>query len=721
MMAIFWKQGKAARWWKEGWSWCIDQSKPLSMAIGRLLGFFFLVGWATGEVVLEKVETVGLASFQHAASTSEVVCHPDGIHVLSSSRDNCVRLWELKTGKLIRRFTEEGCGDMWGIRFIKEGKEFLAASSSNKVYRFEVATGRVLRTYSHPDDAYRIALHPDGKHFVATGDGNIAILWELETGKKIRQFAGHTSDVYSAIIAEDGKKLITGSSDDTIKQWNLETGECLKTLKEKPKYDDVFTLAASPDRKRFAVVSDDNHVRVFDSISLEEIWKVKLKQEGQVVAWAPNGKWVATASDDGHLYLLNADDGKVVKKIKTAGSSHTPVTFSNDSTMLISGGDWIIHLHDVVTGERIKPGMGFSGHLRAYDAVAIGMGGQKIYTASDSVVTVTVRGDSEGNTMVSLPGGVTAMELSNDGRLLAIGCEQGQILIFETEGLTKVHQLKGASGINALDFSLTGSRLVVAGRRGAVSVWAVPTCKKIRDLTGHRETVNDVAFLDGGEQVMTVANDKTLRVWSVGTGREQFSINIENDDPYDFLLMDDGRTLLVSGKKKNLYGRILPKIEKREFQDPAEVERLVLLLGDEDYQIREKAMMALAEFGREVIPLIEEVKTREPEVRARLAGVRGVMQGGLTKDEFKVLKTFDDNISGVAADPQGRFWVGRIGEKGVARIVIGVVDHKKKEVKVSQTLQTDHGCSSLVFSPDGSHLGSLNPDGTVTLYRVRVD
>ena len=91
--------------------------------------------------------------------------------------------------------------------------------------------------------------------------------------------------------------------------------------------------------------------------------------------------------------------------------------------------------------------------------------------------------------------------------------------------------------------------------------------------------------------------------------------------------MDDGRTLLVSGKKKN-HGRILPKIEKREIQHPGEVERLVLLLGDEDYQIREKAMMALAEFGREVIPLIEEVKARDPEVRARLAGFVVSCRGG---------------------------------------------------------------------------------------------
>ena len=98
-----------------------------------LLFFLSIVAFATADILTE-VETGNLAGFQHGGSVSEVVCHPDGVHVLSSSRDQCVRLWEIETGKLIRRFTEDGCGDMWGIRIIREGKEFLAASSSCLLY-----------------------------------------------------------------------------------------------------------------------------------------------------------------------------------------------------------------------------------------------------------------------------------------------------------------------------------------------------------------------------------------------------------------------------------------------------------------------------------------------------------------------------------------------------------------------------------------------------------
>lgn len=689
--------------------------------IRLFIGIFLLAGWACGEVSLQEVETLGVASFQHANSTSEIITHPDSGHVLSSSRDHCVRLWELKSGKLVRRFTEPGCGMMWGIRFVKEGKEFLAASSSNRVYRFELATGKVLMTYEHSDDVYRLALHPDGKHFVAVGSAKTVILWELETGKKVRTFNGHTGDVYTAIVVEDGKRLITGSSDDTVKQWDLRSGECLKTLKEKPTFGDVFTLVTSPDKRRFAMVSDDQNLRVFDSASLEEVWKTKLSSEGQVVAWSPDGRWLATASKDGQLYLLAATDGRVAKKIKTQKGAHTPVTFSEDGKVLISGGDWILHLHDVRTGERIKPGMGFSSHSFAYDALVVGKGGQWTVTADGSRLEIRDRENPEERRVITESGEVTSMVLSDDGSFLAIGGEQGEISIRETKGFTRVHRLKATTAITSLDFSSNGFRLVSGETRGGVTVWAVPTGEKVRDLVGHRDTVNKVAFHAGGEQVITVADDRTMRIWSVSGGGAAVLLAVKDYNPDDFLSLDDGRSLLVSGESEKLYGRILPKVNQREIKDSGQVRQLVGQLGDEIYQKREQAMQELAGFGRKVLPLLEAIKTTDPEVRARLIGVRNIMWGTSSNQDLRVVKEFDEDLSGIVADPKGRFWVGRLGENGVERIVLGRIDHEQKVVAVIETVENLHGCKRLVFSPDGGHLGSLNGDGTVTLYRVIVE
>ncbi|MGC6567551.1 MAG: hypothetical protein ACON38_18295, partial [Akkermansiaceae bacterium] len=67
--------------------------------IWGILGMILGAGISPGKI-LEEVDTYGVAGFQHAGSLSEIVCLDDGKHVLSSSRDECVRLWEIETGKL---------------------------------------------------------------------------------------------------------------------------------------------------------------------------------------------------------------------------------------------------------------------------------------------------------------------------------------------------------------------------------------------------------------------------------------------------------------------------------------------------------------------------------------------------------------------------------------------------------------------------------------------
>jgi hypothetical protein len=97
------------------------------------------------------------------------------------------------------------------------------------------------------------------------------------------------------------------------------------------------------------------------------------------------------------------------------------------------------------------------------------------------------------------------------------------------------------------------------------------------------------------------------------------------------------------------------------------------------------------------------------------------MWGSLSNQDFRVVKEFDEDLSGIVADPKGRFWAGRLGENGVERIVLGRIDDERKGVAVIQTVENVHGCKRLVFSPEGGHLGSLNADGTITLYRVVVE
>jgi hypothetical protein len=112
-----------------------------------------------------------------------VAVTPDGQYVVSGSSDNTVRLWELATGKEVRRFT----GHEWIV--------------------------------------WSVAVTPDGKYVVSGSGDNTVRLWELATGKEVRRFTGHESTVWSVAVTPDGKYVVSGSGDKTVRLWDLATGK----------------------------------------------------------------------------------------------------------------------------------------------------------------------------------------------------------------------------------------------------------------------------------------------------------------------------------------------------------------------------------------------------------------------------------------------------------------------------------------------------------------
>jgi WD40 repeat protein len=688
------------------------------MKVFACLCFLMLGSPWLGAISLEEMETSGLASFQHAGSVSEVVCHPDGIHVLSSARDQCVRLWEVKSGKLVRRFTVPGCGDMWGIRFLNKGKEFLAASSSNDVFRFEVETGKVLQKYSHSGTAYRLAVLPDEKSFVCTDGSNRAILWETATGKKLQTFSGHSEDVYTAIIVNDGKTLITGSEDKSVRQWKIETGKCLKTITDKPAFGDVYTLTPSPDRKRFAMVSDDGHARVFDSATLKEVWKTKLKDEGEVVAWAPDNSLIATTSDDENLYLMDPKNGKIKRKIKTARNAHTPITFSNDSKFIISGGDYILHVHDAKTGERVEPGLGYPDKYDSYDHMAIAPGGGRLYLSDGTSWQVLDRENPDANREFTESQSVTAMALSHDGKFIAVGCERGQIKVRDTTEFKLIGSMTDKGEVNGLAFLPDGKRLIAGGGNNQVVLWAIEGEKRLRRFEGHTDDLVGLALSKDGEQLVTLSTDRSIRTWSVAGGEEQAKFVLDNKRPAGIAYLDGGRSLVISTDTEEVLARILPEIVVEDKIDEEVVSKWVRQLADDQFFKRKEAMEELAGFGKRVIPIVEAIETEDPEVKFRLVGVRDTIRGSLARNAFKEAATLEDDLGVLATDPLGEFWVGKLGDEGASRIVVGVVDHDAEAIEILQTVDNGHGCLQLTFSPDGSHLGTVNADGTYSLFKV---
>ncbi|MFX0201897.1 MAG: WD40 repeat domain-containing protein [Candidatus Hodarchaeota archaeon] len=89
-------------------------------------------------------------------------------------------------------------GGVLTVAFSTDGRFVLTGSVDNTARLWEVATGKEVRRFEgHQEMIYSVAFSRNG-HFVLTGSADMTSrLWEVATGKEIRRFEGHDTNVFS--------------------------------------------------------------------------------------------------------------------------------------------------------------------------------------------------------------------------------------------------------------------------------------------------------------------------------------------------------------------------------------------------------------------------------------------------------------------------------------------------------------------------------------------
>jgi RNA polymerase sigma factor (sigma-70 family) len=140
--------------------------------------------------------------------------------------DTTVLLWDVTTGKELRRLTRSGTGSI-RLAFSADGRALAATDGGGGLRLWEVATGLERRSVNLPHYAESMALAPDGRLLAWAGfegprqDKFLVSLFDLAGGKPVQSWAGHRSHVAAVAFSPDSRLLASVSADTTGLLWDV--------------------------------------------------------------------------------------------------------------------------------------------------------------------------------------------------------------------------------------------------------------------------------------------------------------------------------------------------------------------------------------------------------------------------------------------------------------------------------------------------------------------
>ena len=305
--------------------------------------------------------------------------------------------WSVQKRQVQRIFCPNTEGFSFGLKSVLSPCEKYLAfggryNTDITITVWEITSGNLIAELTgHDKRILQLAYSPTGDCFASASVPNVLYVWDTQRWEKLHELIGHTDEITNVVFHPDGRQLVTTSHDRTARVWNVENGEQVGSLPLEPILEDISLYKGS-----------------IQEIQQFIKWKQKLRthQPGfcpGTIKISPCGTLIACKlsrrgrgiPNEIRLWDAATLEARMAILLPTDASKTYRLAFSHCGRYLASGTWWkngleqmSIHLWEVATGKNVHT---FCGH----------------------------------------PTDIQDLSFSPDGELLASGCYDGTILLWD--------------------------------------------------------------------------------------------------------------------------------------------------------------------------------------------------------------------------------------------------------------------------------------------------
>ncbi|MBM3994425.1 MAG: hypothetical protein FJ303_09775 [Planctomycetes bacterium] len=548
------------------------------------------------------MQRIGTTKLRHGSRILCLAYSHDGQWLAAGGGNDPLRLWNPKTGELIRELNEPW---VHAMALSPSGETLLFGGFQKSVrmwnFRLNKETGRL---DGHKATVKAIAVAPDASIIVTGSQDGVLARWDMNTKTKLSDMLGHTDEINAiAFFADKDNATFVASAggDRSIIIWNMNVEPPTIKLKIDAGCG-VHSLVASADGNALYSAGDDNLIRRWDCTKGMMTGSFR-GHEGIVVSLALQGDTLISGSLDRTVRYW---DTKTTNSLR----SMTRAVGDCDAFAVTKAGDFLataglnntIRIFETSKFQDVTPGPGLTSGLTGLvlspdnkRLAAISADGQvlvweptsgKILRQWDSKLTgdVVLAFAPDGRTLITASSPVrfwnseagdllfelptksidppVAIAMSPDGNTLALGMHSTAVELWDLKERKNVGAFKYPGALHALAWSPDGKKLA-AGGGARIVVWD-PQAREVYKSFNVKEgpaptfpTVKTLVFAPNSTTLAAGGFDAITRLYNLNAmnpteAREQRTCEGHVSAIYSLAFSRDGRTLITGSFDKTV-------------------------------------------------------------------------------------------------------------------------------------------------------------------------